>query len=61
MSVLFRLYLEAQFSQFWLLVRPTTQGPVKESILFFDWKIVDAGVSAFHKPGDVELPILIAI
>jgi hypothetical protein len=55
------LGLEAQFSQSWLLIRPTTQGPVKESILFFDRKIVDASVSAFHKPSDVELPILIAI
>ncbi len=61
MSVFFRLYLEAQFSQCWLLIRPTTQGPVKESILFSDRKIVDAGVSSFHKPSDVELPILVAI
>src|SRR4029077_11673284 len=33
----------------------------EEALIFSNRKIIDAGVAMFHKPGGVELPVLIAV
>ena len=56
-----RLRLQAQFGQPWMVIGPATQGPTKESVCFFDEKIVDAGVPNPGKTRGIKLPVFIAI
>lgn len=53
--------LHAQLGQSRVVIRPATQWPMKESLLFFDGKIVDTAVPDSRQARVIELPILIAV
>src|SRR5436190_21183514 len=53
--------LKSQIAQSRMIVRPASDGPVKQPFRLSDREIIDAGVARLHEAALVELPIFIAI
>src|ERR1700677_55203 len=53
--------LQPQFAESWVVIGPTSLGPVKETVGCLDAQVVDAGVAVMHDPFGIELPVLVAV
>jgi len=54
-------HLQPQIAQTGMIVGTAAQRPVKQTRLFLDRQIVDAGKAPLHETLSVELPVFVAV